>query len=486
MLYVVCAFALFSHSTLAAPKADPRQLKSAAELASSKGDHTNAIKAWTALLDVEPSQINYFYRANSYLKKHQYSHALSDLKSAIKLDNKFIKGLLYQAKIYKIIGHCDDALQVLRDIIATNPNHKEANTELPKAQQCNAMSQQAHQLFASHNYEGAKMLSSQAMEISYDSADLLLLRAKSYFHLRDYQSVLVDTRKILQNDKSNMDALFWRGRAYYYLGEHDNALNHWREGLRLDPERKDLKESTKSLRLLLRRISNGDETLNSNPQESLDEYNMALAHDPSHTQIKPSLLTKKCEALTKLKRYKEAIEACNEAIQHDENFIDAWIKRGEAKLANQDYQDAINDYTKATQINQNHQGAQEGLRNAQVELKKSQMRDYYKDLGLDRNANSRQIKKAFRKLALKYHPDKLTEKDNKEEAEKQFRRVAEAYEVLSDPELKERYDRGEDVKPQPGGGQQQQQHPGFGFPFGFGGGGGGFGGGQQQFHFRFG
>ena len=64
-------------------------------------------------------------------------------------------------------------------------------------------------------------------------------------------------------------------------------------------------------------------------------------------------------------------------------------------------------------------------------------RDYYEVLGVDRNASSEDIKKAYRKLAIKYHPDKNP--DNKE-AEEKFKEAAEAYSVLSDADKKTRYD----------------------------------------------
>lgn len=64
-------------------------------------------------------------------------------------------------------------------------------------------------------------------------------------------------------------------------------------------------------------------------------------------------------------------------------------------------------------------------------------KDYYKVLGVDRNASADDIKSAYRKLAKKYHPD--LNKDNKESAEK-FKEVNEAYEVLSDPTKKSNYD----------------------------------------------
>lgn len=64
-------------------------------------------------------------------------------------------------------------------------------------------------------------------------------------------------------------------------------------------------------------------------------------------------------------------------------------------------------------------------------------RDYYEVLGVSRSASASEIKKAYRKMAIEFHPDKNP--DNKE-AEEKFKEAAEAYEVLSKPEAKQRYD----------------------------------------------
>ena len=64
-------------------------------------------------------------------------------------------------------------------------------------------------------------------------------------------------------------------------------------------------------------------------------------------------------------------------------------------------------------------------------------RDYYKILGIDRNADEKEIKKAYRKMALKYHPDRNSEsEESKKMAEKKFIDVNDAYNVLSDPKKK--------------------------------------------------
>ena len=67
----------------------------------------------------------------------------------------------------------------------------------------------------------------------------------------------------------------------------------------------------------------------------------------------------------------------------------------------------------------------------------SEKRDYYEVLGVQRNANADEIKKAYRKAAIKYHPDK---NPGDKEAEEKFKEAAEAYDVLSNPDKRARYD----------------------------------------------
>ena len=90
-------------------------------------------------------------------------------------------------------------------------------------------------------------------------------------------------------------------------------------------------------------------------------------------------------------------------------------------------------------------------------------RDFYEVLGLAKNASDEEIKKAYRKLAMKYHPDRNPDSKG---AEDKFKEVKEAYEMLSDPQKRDAYDRfgHAGVDPNMGGGGA-----------GFGGGSAGFG-----------
>ncbi len=70
----------------------------------------------------------------------------------------------------------------------------------------------------------------------------------------------------------------------------------------------------------------------------------------------------------------------------------------------------------------------------------AQSDDFYEILGLSREASQDDIRRAFRKLAMEHHPDRVTDPAQKEASEAKFKRIAAAYEVLSDPESKAKYD----------------------------------------------
>ena len=128
-----------------------------------------------------------------------------------------------------------------------------------------------------------------------------------------------------------------------------------------------------------------------------------------------------------------------------------------------DWEEAVREYKAIAESNPSEPGIAKDVRNAELELKKSKRKDYYKILGIEKDAGEHEIKRAYRKLAIILHPDKNPGDD---EAEHKFKELGEAYETLSDPQKRARYDSGEDlIDPSD--------------VFGGGGGMGGFGGGVQ-------
>ena len=110
-----------------------------------------------------------------------------------------------------------------------------------------------------------------------------------------------------------------------------------------------------------------------------------------------------------------------------------------------DYENAKYDYKKVIEIDPGNYDAKKGHEEAKKQEKISKKKDYYKVLELSNDANESQIRKAYKVLALKWHPDKNAQSETQRaSAEKKFKEITEAYEVLSDAKKKNMFDNGMD------------------------------------------
>ena len=181
---------------------------------------------------------------------------------------------------------------------------------------------------------------------------------------------------------------------------------------------------------------------------------------------------------------KKAGPYCEQTLAINPDSHSALLFKARAQLDKEDFEPAIKTLEHAQEIHGRTQQSETLLQKAHTLLKRSKTKDYYKVLGVANDADDRTIKKSYRNLNKKFHPDKATSQGiSKEEAEKKMIGINEAYEVLSDPEKRAMFDRGDDPNS-----PEMQGNPFQGSPFGGGGQqfffqGGRGGGSHQQFHF---
>lgn len=173
---------------------------------------------------------------------------------------------------------------------------------------------------------------------------------------------------------------------------------------------------------------------------------------------------------------------CTESLKLNPSSLHGLLFKATNLIESEEFDQAIHVLNTAKEHHPSSHEMKTLLQKAQVLLKRSKQKDYYKVLGVDSRADDRAIKQAYRQLTRQHHPDKATTQGvTKEEAEKKMAAINEAYEVLSDPELRARFDRGDDPNSQEG----QQGNPFQNSPFGFAPGGHPFygGGGGRQFKY---
>ncbi|CAM6124812.1 unnamed protein product [Calypogeia fissa] len=438
----------------------------------SRGDYTIAIRQYSSFIELSPSiPIGYSKRAAVFLQQKKFKEALNDLNKAVEVDPTFNQGYLNRGHLLRQSCRFDEAAKDFNKILESNPEHSGAKKELSQLIQVQTIFTEAVQAFDAGDDAKAEELFDKVIVVySPECHKARLLRARILLKSKDYNAVAVEAGLALKHDETNLEALLLRGQAYFYLGDHDLALRHYQSGLRLDPEATELKKAYQKLKSLNKKTKSADEAFSKGKfRVAIDEYTEALAIAPDHNSHNEKLYLALCKASVKLGRGKDALKHCSSVLELNEESLEAFFQRGEAKLLLEDWEGAVADFKQAVERSPQDGGFRDGLHRAEKALKLSKRKDWYKVLGVDKSASAADIKKAYKKLALQWHPDKNA--DNQDEAAIKFREIAEAYEVLGDEEKRDRYDRGEDVEEQHMGG-----HPGEHFFHGPGG---------QTFSFHF-
>jgi DnaJ-domain-containing protein 1 len=190
---------------------------------------------------------------------------------------------------------------------------------------------------------------------------------------------------------------------------------------------------------------------NNNFQKSIDFYLKYLDFTQHETYALFQSYSNLCTSYKNLKDFDNGINWCSKLIENVNNFNEedspkalktGLLNRAEIYLFKDDFEKAEID---ANELKNKHQNSQEvhELLNKINRLKRIASRvDYYKVLGVEKTASKNQIRNAYKKLALKYHPDRFKIEKERTEAETNFRKVTAAYEVLFDEEKRKKYDDG--------------------------------------------
>ncbi len=106
-------------------------------------------------------------------------------------------------------------------------------------------------------------------------------------------------------------------------------------------------------------------------------------------------------------KLKESVADCTAALELDDGYLKALLRRAKSYMELEEYDRAVADYDKAHRMDRTNGEYRRLLQHARLELKKSKRKDYYKILGVAKGANEDEIKKAYRKRALVHHPGKI-------------------------------------------------------------------------------
>ncbi|KAG7961958.1 hypothetical protein I3843_09G041200 [Carya illinoinensis] len=471
----------------------------------------------------------YSNRAATRMLLGRIREALGDCMMAIALDPNFLKAQMRAANCHLVLGEVEDALRCFNKCLESGGgvclDRKviiEAADGVQKAQKVAKCTNRSTELLEQRTSDAALSaleIIDESLSISLYSEKLLEMKAEALYMLRKYEEVIQLCERSLSFAEKNFASLstvayvegsgcqsystvrLWRwcliSKCYFHMGRLEAALDLLQK---LEQERSTINKSgIKSLELsislaviireLLRCKKAGNEAFQSRKyNDAIEYYTIALSSNVESRPFAAICLCNRAAAYQALGQTADAIADCSLAIALDGNYAKAFSRRATLHEMIRDYKQAASDLRRLISIHENQsdeKAKQSGtpgrstsslkeLREAQrhlplmeEEAKKGIPLDLYLILGIKPSDTAADIKKAYRKAALRHHPDKagqfLARSESGDEgrlwkeisqeihkdADRLFKMIGEAYAVLSDTTKRSDYDIEEGVRKAP-------------------------------------
>ncbi|RGP63308.1 hypothetical protein FLONG3_9961 [Fusarium longipes] len=486
------------------------QLLTSAQSHLSRGETNEALVYYDAAISRDPTNyLTIFKRATTYLSLGRTSQATDDFNKVLSLKPGFEGAHLQLARLRAKAGDWDVAKTQYG--LAGKPPSSAEVIELEEAKLAANLAEMAGK---GEKWDECVSHAGTAIAVASRSPHLRELRAHCRFELGDVEVGMSDLQHVLHMKPGDTSPhVVISATSFYALGDMENGIGQVKKCLQSDPDSKICKKLHKQEKKVEKVYKKIQGQLNRSQPTTAGRTLVGTTDEPGlvpdvRQQVKElkenksipknariklleSLVELTCQAYTE-SSHKDAAKYCDESLQMDPDSFWGLLHKGKAQLKSELYDAAIATLQKASELRPDQKEKVNPILNkAHIALKRSKTKDYYKVLGVEHDADERQIKAAYRKQSKIFHPDKAAKQGiPKEEAEKKMASINEAYEVLSDPELRARFDNGDDPNSQEGPRNPfQQGNPfgGGGHPFMFQQGGGGpnikfqFGG--QQFGF---
>ena len=412
-------------------------------------NYTSAIDYYTKGIQYNSYEpVLYANRATCYKCLGKYKESVSDYKKAVQLNPRNTKNMKKLASVYIILGNFGEAQILLQKCCNLEPEDSSHNYELNKAKKMVEDFEKINEKMKEQKWDDVEELSKKLLNDASSFKELQKIYIQACLELCKFQPIIEYINNDVSSYTKSKDEEFnyLLAKAYYFKGDYDSAKreinNLIRQGFNDDKFAK-LKRHIEGINNAKLKANNFFK--NNNYDQAIVEYTKLLEFDPENKNFMSIILTNKALCQKKLGNNMDALKDVDKAIELNPNYPTAYIRRALIYEEFRMFDDAKADLSKAKELDPNNSKIDGYMNEANQKAESAKNRDYYKILGINRNATAEEIKKAYRKMALKYHPDRNSEsEESKKIAQRKFQDISDAYVVLSDPKKKGMFDQGID------------------------------------------
>ncbi|KAK9476486.1 hypothetical protein V1514DRAFT_336747 [Lipomyces japonicus] len=451
----------------------------------SQGQFQDAIKYYDNAVKSEPDNyLSIFKRGATYLSLGRLQPALADFDRVLDLKPELDAARMQRARLRLKLGQWQGA----KDDFANTSGQQQVEhvKQVEAAEQAAADAARAS---SEGDIDSCIGFATEAITAAPAAMNLRVIRSDCRLAKGLIQEAVADLTHVVVTSPLQASTHVKIARLQFaYLNDRDRALAQVKKCLHYDPDAAECKKTFREFKKLDKDIVNATEFKDGKrkrqKQQVDDELLPVLARIETVTAdiekiygIKPGAekelqadyLELICDVFYDLKLWDQGSKFSKRLLQARPESLVGLLLEARVRLNRDEFDSAIELLTEANQ----HSGGQNQrvtslLHEAQILQRRASAKDYYKVLGVDRHVSDKEIKRAYRSKTKEFHPDKYRGDLKPDQVEKKMAEINEAYEVLSTPELKERFDNGDDPNDhsQPGGngaghGGFGQQHPFF-------------------------
>ena len=412
-------------------------------------NYTSAIDYYTRGIELNQSEpVLYANRATCFKCLGRYKESVSDYKRAIQLGPRNTKNLKKLSSVYIILGNFGEASMLLQKCCNLEPGDSSHSYELNRVKKMVEDFEKINEKVKETKWDDVEEESKKLLESASSFIELQKIYIHACLELCKFQQVIDYIKNNVSSYTKSKDEEFQYllAKTYYFKGDYDLAKREINDLIRHgynDDKYKKLKKNIETINEVKTRAN----TLFKSQKysQAIEEYNKLLDFDPDNKNFMSLILTNKALCQKKLGNNMDALKDVDKAIEYNPNYPTAYIRRALIYEEFKMFDDAKADLSKAKELDPNNTKIDGYMNEANQKAEGAKNRDYYKILGINRNASADEIKKAYRKMALKYHPDRNSEsEESKKIAQRKFQEISDAYVVLSDPKKKSMFDQGVD------------------------------------------
>lgn len=413
-----------------------------------KKNYAAAVGLYTEGISLDPSQdVLYSNRGLSYMNLNEPEKAKIDFSKAIELNPKNIKAMKRISYMLIQEGSLHEGLIYLKKIRKIDREEPAILTEI---ETCEKLIEYKHELDDNkiiNDWNKCYDLSSKLIKKCNKCLEIKLLYLESMVNSYQIDEALTFYKNDLDTKEQKLDNVqFLITKAYFNNGKYEkskqllmNLLSNTKD-LNLIEKTKQLSEKLEQIEVLKEKANKFYK--NNNFTDAINVYNELLSLDNNNKIFNALILSNRSLCYYKIRDMFNALHDINASIKLNDKYWKSFQRRANINIKLNYSEQAKDDLRKVLELDPSNNEARNLLEDILKEERRKCAKDLYMVLGVSRNCSIDEIRKGYKKLAAKWHPDKNNETEEKKNfADKKFKEIMAAYNILKDPYKREIYDK---------------------------------------------